>query len=341
VQLDYRFGLTRGSYEKLYDYNSDFNYTPAAGTIQYSAFGKGNTPAFMVSNGVDYLNPANYALASFKNSTQNIRDQERSTAVNLKFPVAWGSFEEEEFKVGLSGRWRERSAAGQPYSYSNLPSLPLTSASNSGNVNFYDGQYNNGPAMTPGLLQNQFAANQYISANDATNALLQTQSQRENVTGIYGQYEVQQGKVQVIGGLRAESTTADYASNAKGVDAAGGSFIAPISQSKSYNNFFPSLQAKYALDKKSFVRAALSSTIARPGFNQVTAALVVNPSANTVTQGNPNLKPVTANSFDLAYEHYLNDAGIFSIGLFDKEIKDYIAPRARMTCITSLSQFSE
>lgn len=56
-ELDYRVGHTRGSYDKLYDYNSDFNYTPATGTISYANSGAGNTPRFTVSNGVDYLNP--------------------------------------------------------------------------------------------------------------------------------------------------------------------------------------------------------------------------------------------------------------------------------------------
>ena len=325
MQLDYRVGLTRGSYEKLYDYNSKFNYTPATGTIQYNNLGNGNTPAFSVSSDVDYLNPANYTLAKFTNATQRIKDQERSIAINLKTPVSWSGFEEEDFKLGLSGRWRDRSATGQPYSYKNLPALLLTSAASGGNVNFYDGQYNNAPAMAPDLLQALYTGNRYISSSNVTNALLQTTSQRENVTAIYGQYQLQQGSLQVIGGIRAESTAATYDANALGVDALGNSFVAPISQSNSYSNFFPSLQTKYALNKSSFVRAAFSSTIARPGFNQVTGALVIDPAANSVTQGNPNLRPVTANSFDVAYEYYLKDAGIFSIGFFDKEIKDYIA----------------
>ena len=43
-----------------------------------------------------------------------------------------------------------------------------------------------------------------------------------------------------------------------------------------------------------------------------------------MTTGNPNLKPATANSFDVSIEKYLPDAGILAFGIFDKEIKDYI-----------------
>jgi TonB-dependent receptor len=52
---------------------------------------------------------------------------------------------------------------------------------------------------------------------------------------------------------------------------------------------------------------------------------VVSPSANQVTQGNPDLKPTTANSFDFAIENYLSEAGIFSVGIFNKQISNYIA----------------
>ena len=322
--VDYRVGYTQGSFNKLHDYNSDFNFTPASGSITYNNSGAGNTPKFTVT-GADYLNPANYTLVKFQNSTQSIRDKELSTAENLKMPVKWGSFEEESLKVGVSGRWRTRNAGGQPYSYAGIPALPLTGASSGGNVSFYDGAYNNGPQMTAGLLQNTLASFQAISANDAINSAMQTQTDKEDVLAAYGQYQMQSGKLGVTGGARVESTKGNYSAFGKSVDASGNAFVSPVSASKCYANFFPSLQARYEIEPALIVRAAYSSTIARPGFNQVTPSLIVNPAANQVTQGNPDLKPITANSFDFSIERYLNDAGVLSIGVFDKEFKNYIA----------------
>ena len=40
--------------------------------------------------------------------------------------------------------------------------------------------------------------------------------------------------------------------------------------------------------------------------------------------GNPNLKPMRANSFDLAYEWYFKPGSMLALGVFDKEIYDYI-----------------
>ncbi len=335
--LDYRLGFTEGSYDKKHDYNSDFNYTPAAGTpftvngstitppsIIYNNLGKGNTPAFSVS-GADYLNPANYNLVKFQNSTMNITDKEWSLAANMKLPVNWGNFEEESVKTGASARMRTRQVAGQPYSYVGIPSIPLTSASSGPNISFYDGAYQNGPQLTPDYLQNVLAANQTISANDRINAALQYQKDKEDVYALYGQYQMKSGKLGVVTGLRVETTRSSYDANSKGVDAGGNAFIAPSSQDKNYTNFFPSVQARYEIEPSTLLRAAFSSTIARPGFNQVNASLNIDPSANIVSQGNPGLKPITANSFDFTVEKYLPNSGIVSVGLFDKEISNYIA----------------
>ncbi|MDE1145921.1 MAG: TonB-dependent receptor [Azospirillaceae bacterium] len=40
--------------------------------------------------------------------------------------------------------------------------------------------------------------------------------------------------------------------------------------------------------------------------------------------GNPKLKPMRAQSFDLAYEWYVKPGSMFALGVFDKEIYDYI-----------------
>ena len=337
--LDYRVGYTRGSFVKLYDYNSDFNFTPAAGapltiggtivtppTVSYDHSGKGSTPVFSVA-GANPLDPANYQLVKFQNSTTDIQDKERSAAANLAMAVGWGGFDTESVKLGLSARLRTRNAAGQPYSYSALPALGLGAASTGNDVTFYDGQYHNGPNITPGSLQTLLAGHDGISKSDRINAALQFQHDQEDVYAAYGQYEMKRGALGVIAGARVESTRARYDANAKGVDATGATFTAPVSGGRDYTNWFPSIQLRYALDKDSVLRAAWSTAIARPGFNQVSPSLNVNVGAGSVSQGNPDLKPTTANAFDLSYELYLPHAGIASVGVFDKELKDYIANR--------------
>jgi TonB-dependent receptor len=102
--------------------------------------------------------------------------------------------------------------------------------------------------------------------------------------------------------------------------------VTPVTASKSYTNWFPGLQAKYEIQPKLITRATWSSTLARPGFNQSNVAETIDYGSGQIVVGNPNLKPATANNFDVSIEKYLENAGILSLGLFDKEFKNYIVP---------------
>ncbi len=319
--IDYRLGYTKGGFKKYYDYNSTFD-SSVTGTIRYNNSGPSSTPRFDIS-ALNYLDSATYKLSRFQNSTSDIDDHEWSPAANWQLPVNWGGFENESFKVGATARLRERTVNGQPYSFAANP-LALTSAVSGGNVTFYEGNYQNGQNINTGYLQGVVGP-QLISASNRTNSALQFQHDKEDVYAAYGQYQATLGKFGVIGGVRIEDTKASYDANAKGVDAAGNAFIAPVSANKSYVNFFPSLQGRYEIDFSLIARASFSSTIARPGFIQINPSLNINPGAGTVAQGNPGLKPTTAYNLDVSIEKYLPHAGILSLGLFDKEISNYIA----------------
>ncbi|HKB89401.1 MAG TPA: TonB-dependent receptor, partial [Opitutaceae bacterium] len=93
---------------------------------------------------------------------------------------------------------------------------------------------------------------------------------------------------------------------------------------KSYTDFFPALSAKYDLDQNWVIRASRSSTIARPGFNQLNANTQVDTSGYAVVTGNPNLNPTKAASYDISIEHYMGSAGVISVGGFYKKLSDYI-----------------
>jgi TonB-dependent receptor len=326
--LDYRLGYVIGNYIKPYDYNSSFNFNPTSpnATMTYSPTGRGHTPLYAIA-GADYTNPANYTLdPGFNNSTANNYDKEYSLAANLELMVNWLGADSESIKFGASARLRHKGQSAQPYSYANLPALPLTAASVGGNETYYAGQYQNGVDIVPGYLQSQFGAGT-ISAADATAALQQSLNARENVTAGYIQYQLTLGKLGLVGGVRVENTVDHTHAFATGVDSSGNALpTSPVNAEKNYTNFFPSLQARYEIEPDLIARATFSSTLARPGFNQSTPALTFDLGSLQVTQGNPTLKPATADSFDISIEKYLEGAGILSLGFFDKEISNYIVP---------------
>ncbi len=331
IILDYRLGYTKGTWSKAYDYNSGFTYTPAApnGLIDYNSSGLGHTPLYTIS-GANYLDPTNYLLSGFSNSTAYNYDKERSLAVNLELPVKWGGFDKESLKTGVNVRLRHKSTTSQPYSYPNLPNLLLSDLASSGNETYYSGQYQNGVDIRPGYLQSILGSGTQALADQAS-SLSQFLDAKEDVYAAYLQYEMSLGRFGLVGGVRVERTHDDdnafqvlYTSGNPVPDANGNPTFTPVHATNNYTNAFPSLQGRFEIEPTLIARATWSSTIARPGFNQSNASQTIDLGSGSLTEGNPKLNPATANSFDLTIEKYLAGAGIVSFGLFDKEISNYI-----------------
>jgi TonB-dependent receptor len=325
--LDYHVAYVEGTYKKPYDYNSTFTYnspsTPA-GQISYSPTGPGHVPLYTVTGAPGYLDPANYTLSGINNSTAYNFDREMSYAANSKTAVNWGNLTDESLNFGVSVRQRHKQTNAQPYAV-NTTALPLTAVSDDVNETYYDGHYQNGVDIIPGALQRLFGYGT-IGPNERLSSQQQFLDAHEDIYAGYGEYTATYGNLGILGGVRFEETRDRSNAFSAGVDAAGNPFSTPISNKHNYHNFFPSLQFRYELAPDTILRAAYSSTIGRPGFNQGNPALAVDLGSGIVTTGNPALKPAKANSFDFSIEKYLPAGGILSAGIFDKEISNYIVP---------------
>jgi TonB-dependent receptor len=340
--LDYRVGYTKGTWDKFYDENSQYTYMPPAGsniTYTYNLSGAGHTPNQTVT-GANYLDPTQYQLTGANNSSAVNFDKELSFAANFDMPLHWGGLESEDLKVGASARLRKKRTTANSLSYPNLTPVLLSTAASSGPETYYNNRYPIGVDIAPGFLQANFGPGVMAPAPDSAalspdllSDLQQFLDAKENVYALYGQYQMNSGPFGLVGGVRVERTTDK--SNAYQVQktfdttvtpAFETDTVTPVTASKSYTNWFPSLQGKYEIAPKLITRATWSSTLARPGFNQSNVSKTIDFGSGQVTVGNPDLKPAKANSFDLTIEKYLQSAGILSLGIFDKEFKDYIVP---------------
>ena len=327
VVLDYRFGTTKGTWSKPYDYYSIFGYNDPNGVITYSNTGRGHTPIYTIT-GTNYLDPTQYQLSSFSTSTAYNFDKENSFATNLTVPLNWDGLDKQSMKTGVNIRLRHKRTTTQPYSYPNLPPLLLSDAGYGPNETYYASQYQNGIDIRPGFLQSVLGGGTQ-QAGDVQSSQAQYLDAEEDVYAAYVQYDVSIGQLGILGGVRVERTKDTINVNQFRVttDPVTGNTVTtvtPISTPNSYTNAFPSLQARYEIQPTLVARATYSSTLARPGFNQVGASTTIDLGAGQITTGNPKLKPAYANSFDVSIEKYLENAGILSLGLFDKQIKDYI-----------------
>lgn len=95
---------------------------------------------------------------------------------------------------------------------------------------------------------------------------------------------------------------------------------------REYDNVLPSMNLVLEPSDSFLVRVGLSRVMSRPGLGQLNpgAAVSVSGANRTVTAGNPDLDPITANALDIAGEWYFADGAIFSVALFARDIDSFV-----------------
>lgn len=87
---------------------------------------------------------------------------------------------------------------------------------------------------------------------------------------------------------------------------------------------FPSIHAAYDITANLKARASWSTSYSRPDLLQLIPGVTVDDTAQTVSVGDPNLKPMLAKSVDLKLEYYTKNSGIFSATVYEKRVSDYL-----------------
>ena len=151
----------------------------------------------------------------------------------------------------------------------------------------------------------------------------------ETVYSGYVMSKIQLKKLMILGGLRYEATTVDYASFQVTVDEQSveedETFL--ITGDTSFDFLLPNLHFKYALNDMSNARAAITYSYTRPNFEEVVPFENINIESERIDRGNPDLLPSNTLNLDLMYERYLENVGIISGGIFYKRINDFLFDR--------------
>lgn len=146
----------------------------------------------------------------------------------------------------------------------------------------------------------------------------------ETVSSAYVMNRIQFNKLMFLAGARIERTEVDYKGNIIETDADGNwASTTPNQKKNDYIKVLPNIQFKYDLDKTSLIRAALTYGYSRPNFVDLVPGRLISILSETITDGNPELKPAFATNVDLMYEKYLDNLGIISGGLFYKKINKF------------------
>jgi TonB-dependent receptor len=113
-----------------------------------------------------------------------------------------------------------------------------------------------------------------------------------------------------------------------------------------YDGFYPSLHLNYSLTESSLLRVAYAKTYARPPFVATSTTIAENENAGQsgaspgqINIVNSSLKPWTAQNFDLSLEYYSKSGGIFTVGVFRKEIRDFFSSTTLILGSKDLERF--
>jgi iron complex outermembrane receptor protein len=111
----------------------------------------------------------------------------------------------------------------------------------------------------------------------------------------------------------------------------------PVTGGDSYTDVLPTLNLSLEIAENQFIRTGLAKVLTRPRMddmrpnNQVSFSFndsnILNSTlgngAFSGSAGNPLLKPIEANQFDLSYENYFADDGFYAVSFFYKDLKNW------------------
>lgn len=119
--------------------------------------------------------------------------------------------------------------------------------------------------------------------------------------------------------------------------------------SRTYDGYYPSLHLTYDVKENFLVRAAYAKTYGRPNFTDIIPSATINeadlneaqmadPSIikGSITIRNTALKPWSADNYDLSVEYYTRRGGLFSAGVFLKEIRDFFGSSVKLATVEDL-----
>jgi len=138
----------------------------------------------------------------------------------------------------------------------------------------------------------------------------------EDVSAYYGLIKVTWPRLEILGGIRSETTSQDI------------HVIQDITKAneitKDYTDILPSVTLKYKLTEKSNLRLVYSAGIARPAYFELVPTSSTGASSGVITEGNPHLEHTTSNNYDLRYEFFPGADEQFFVGTYYKELTNPI-----------------
>ena len=264
--------------------------------------------------------------------TEEFQDQyEEDLNAKLGFSLPISNDGKSVLKYGYRLRTKIKERANSFFSYkplgstaANFANINLLKLSNQTDPNFYAGsKFNAGnfiDANFLGGLNFKDAAN-FQGSDAPAEYLAGNFTAKETINAGYAQLNQEfSDKLSMIAGVRLENTSLNYTGNIVEDEE---NLTGQANLKNSYLDVLPSLNFRYQATDNLIWRAAYTTGIARPKYFDLVPYFNVLASDQELSTGNPSLKPIKSNNFDIMFERYFKSIGIVSGGIFYKNLNNF------------------
>ena len=98
--------------------------------------------------------------------------------------------------------------------------------------------------------------------------------------------------------------------------------VIPLEHGNSYAFWLPGIHGRHELGENLILRESYNRSYGRPRLEELSRGRWEDDDGN-IEDGNPDLKPAISDNYDIQLEYYTDEGGLFSVGLFRKNIEDF------------------
>lgn len=288
------------------------------------------------------MDPSQFAFDKAKFQDSSARDRVQQARVDLARDWALGDIDG-QLKFGLQASRRDKRNAQETYAPSakalakapylwSKAQLAYSAVQGPAVAPFMDQAF--GPSILPAAFLQRYASLPLADFRDATDSAVNDFQLSEDTDAGYLQTRIDHGANQWVLGMRLERQSF----RAVGQQSLGGT-LSPLDLGTQDTHRLPAVLWRHEWNSQTQLRAALTHSVVRPSFDQLSPGSVQD--GDTVTAGNPLLKPLRSRNLDLGVEQRLDRDGAWSVYAFAKRIQDFsyqteLADRSRFPTATKV-----
>jgi len=290
-------------------------------------FSEGNLDSNNIQPNPLNQNIGAYALDKIVLENNKSKDEHDAAKASYSWSSSFGASSLVTWEVGGKFRRKEKDRVNQATEFESSEDVFLSDFIDNGysEDNFLGGRYQMGPFMgrnQVARLLGEFIDESEIDREaEAANYAIQ-----EDNYAAYAMATIEIGEAwSLLPGFRYERLDNSYTSFEVTFDDEG-DYLAttPTQGEKDDNIFLPMFHATYHFDGRRQLRTALTRSYARARVYDAVPYRLTLEEDREIEEGNPDLELTDAWNLDLMYEHYMGGVGLFSAGVFYKDLQDYI-----------------